>query len=65
MFCPRPAPLNPGEALECLTLPHSKRHSAQRFVLRPVSRIPGTVVLALGMAGVGWIVLKNSALQWC
>ena len=36
MFCPRPAPLNPGEALECLTLPHSKRHSAQRFVQRPL-----------------------------
>jgi hypothetical protein len=35
MFCPRPAPLNPREALEGLALHHRKRHSAQRFVLRP------------------------------
>jgi hypothetical protein len=34
MFCPGRAPLNPDEALECLTLPHRKHHSAQRFVLR-------------------------------
>jgi hypothetical protein len=35
MFCPGRAPLNPDEALGGLTLPHRKRHSAQRFVHRP------------------------------
>lgn len=32
MFGPGRAPLNPDEALECLTLPQRKHHSAQRFV---------------------------------